>query len=281
MAKIYVASSWRNQCQQEIVELLRQHGHKVYDFKHPHYDERWGFSWNDVDTNWQNWNIRQIISGMEHPIAKKGFNTDLKAMVDSDICVLLLPCGKSAHAEAGYMAGIGKRVVVAMFQQQEAELMYKLFDKIVTNKNELVSYIEKINAKIPEQSFLNLIVDGIYYDMIFDEIKKEEYREIKPYWIKRLFFLAPDSADDNKNLKKITNQVLKRWEKQQLTISDLIEQGLIIPKPYTHVCFRRGYTSSPLWVKLTGINIAYGNPEWGAPKDKEVFILRLGEITEI
>ncbi len=29
--KIYVASSWRNQFQQEVVALLRAEGHEVYD----------------------------------------------------------------------------------------------------------------------------------------------------------------------------------------------------------------------------------------------------------
>jgi hypothetical protein len=33
--KIYVASSWRNAEQPEIVGLLRDLGHEVYDFKNP------------------------------------------------------------------------------------------------------------------------------------------------------------------------------------------------------------------------------------------------------
>lgn len=36
MAKIYVASSWRNPFQQEVVNILRDLGHEVYDFKNPH-----------------------------------------------------------------------------------------------------------------------------------------------------------------------------------------------------------------------------------------------------
>ena len=32
--------------------------------------------------------------------------------------------------------------------------------------------------------------------------------------------------------------------------------------------------------KLNDISIGYGNPEWGAPKDKEVFILKLGNRIE-
>ena len=35
MSRIYVSSSWKNELQPELVNLLRQHGHKVYDFRHP------------------------------------------------------------------------------------------------------------------------------------------------------------------------------------------------------------------------------------------------------
>lgn len=35
MAKIYVASSWRNVFQQDVVGILRDLGHEVYDFKNP------------------------------------------------------------------------------------------------------------------------------------------------------------------------------------------------------------------------------------------------------
>ena len=34
--KIYVASSWRNERQPDVVQALRNAGHDVYDFRHPH-----------------------------------------------------------------------------------------------------------------------------------------------------------------------------------------------------------------------------------------------------
>jgi hypothetical protein len=34
MAKIYVASSWRNPFQQDVVGILRALGHVTYDFKY-------------------------------------------------------------------------------------------------------------------------------------------------------------------------------------------------------------------------------------------------------
>lgn len=80
MAKIYVASSWRNKYQPEVVD----------------------------------------------------------AMLWADTCVLVLPCGRSAHTEAGWFAGRGLKTIVYMPGKQEPELMYKLFDRVVGNLDELV-----------------------------------------------------------------------------------------------------------------------------------------------
>lgn len=47
MAKIYVASSWRNQHQPQVVSFLREQGHEVYDFRHP--AGKTGFQWSQID----------------------------------------------------------------------------------------------------------------------------------------------------------------------------------------------------------------------------------------
>lgn len=128
MAKIYVASSWRNQYQQMVVELLREWGNDVYDFKNP--PGRTGFSWSEIDPDWQNWTTEQYREALKHPIAEAGFKSDFEAMQWADVCVLVLPCGRSANAEAGWMKGAGKPVFVYSPIKQEPELMYKLFDDI-------------------------------------------------------------------------------------------------------------------------------------------------------
>lgn len=58
MAKIYVASSWINVFQQDVVNILRDFGHEVYDFKNPPYGNG-GFQWSDIDPNWQSWTTEQ------------------------------------------------------------------------------------------------------------------------------------------------------------------------------------------------------------------------------
>lgn len=122
--KIYVASSWRNTRQPDVVLALRDDHHEVYDFRHPCEGDD-GFAWSDIDPEWQSWNPRQFRKALDHPVALKGYGLDKAAMDWADVCVLVMPCGRSAHLEAGYMAGAGKRVHV-LLSPGEPELMYRL-----------------------------------------------------------------------------------------------------------------------------------------------------------
>ena len=99
MPRIYVASSWRNKYQPEVVAALRKAGHEVYDFRNPK-DNPGGFHWADVEENWQEWQPEEYIRNLTHPVAEKGFKADLDAMLWADTCVLVLPCGRSAHTES-------------------------------------------------------------------------------------------------------------------------------------------------------------------------------------
>lgn len=132
--RIYVASSWRNEHQQYIVNVLREAGHEVYDFKHPTSGDA-GFHWSEIDPNWQDWTIHQYCTALGHDHAKFGFNRDFDAMKAADACVLVLPCGRSAHLEAGWMKGAGKKVLayIPCDYRMEPELMYKMLDGITND----------------------------------------------------------------------------------------------------------------------------------------------------
>lgn len=141
MAKIYVASSWKNSFYPDVVKRLEDEGHDVYDFRNPP-DGGSGFHWSDIDENTEKWTFEEYSEGLRHPLAQKQFKADLMSLDWADTCVLVLPCGRSAHTEAGWMAGKGKRVFVYMPEMQEPELMYKLFDGVFNDINDLIMIIE-------------------------------------------------------------------------------------------------------------------------------------------
>ena len=140
MARIYVASSWRNPYFPDVVERLRRAGHEVYDFRNPPHGGA-GFHWTDIDENAPDGTFDQYAEGLRHPLAERQFQADIDALTWADTCVLVLPSGRSAHTEAGYMAGSGKRVIVYIPEMVEPELMYKLFDGVVGSLDDLVKAV--------------------------------------------------------------------------------------------------------------------------------------------
>lgn len=103
---------------------------------------------------------------------------------------------------------------------------------------------------------LDLPLKKEWYAMIESGEKLEEYRELTPYWCKRLL---GRSTPIYSSLYGYQNANMKR---------------------YTHVRFRYGYTRRTMLFKIEEIIIGRGNPEWGAPLDKDVFIIKLGERVE-
>lgn len=137
--KVYVASSWRNYLQQGVVHTLRAAGFEVYDFKHPKPGDN-GFHWREIDGGWETWSAEQYRQALKHPIAKDGFASDFDAMKWADIGVLVLPCGRSAHLEAGYFVGAGKPLHILLCDQHnEPELMYSMATSINLNLGELLA----------------------------------------------------------------------------------------------------------------------------------------------
>ena len=137
MARVYVASSWRNKYYPEVVSMLREAGHEVYDFRNPPHGGN-GFRWTDIDENALNWTFDEYLEGLSHPKAERQFKADLDALNWADACVLVLPCGRSAHTEAGWLAGAGKKVIAYFPEMVEPELMYKLFNTVTGDIQDLI-----------------------------------------------------------------------------------------------------------------------------------------------
>lgn len=139
--RVYVASSWRNQIQPAIVRLCRTMGHEVYDFREPTAGNH-GFSWHEIDPSIPRGPAdlilpaEQIRSMLDHPASRDGFALDMGALEWCEACVLVLPCGRSAHLEAGWAVGAGK-LTVGLLADGEPDLMWKMLDHLITAPAEL------------------------------------------------------------------------------------------------------------------------------------------------
>lgn len=140
---LYLASSWRNPHQELVLTLLRGAHFSVYDFKNPSPNDQ-GFSWKEIDAGAENWTTEQYISILDDPIAERGFQNDWSAMQSADACVLLLPCGRSAHIEAGWFVGVGKPLFIYIPDRQtEPELMYKMSDGVFHKFTDLLDALNQ------------------------------------------------------------------------------------------------------------------------------------------
>lgn len=164
---IYLASSWRNEEQQKLVATLRAIGHEVYDFKNPA-DGESGFGWKQITEHpTEQWTPSVLKNVLTHPIARRGHALDQGGMDRATACVLLLPCGSSAHLEAGWCAGKGiPTIAYAPTTIREPELMYLTFTHgtnrdtgygpIITAEHELFDWLQICNSPLR----LYLLDDG-------------------------------------------------------------------------------------------------------------------------
>jgi hypothetical protein len=155
--RIYVASSWRNTVQPVVVDVLRAAGHEVYDFKSP--PKRSGFSWREISPSWEDWTTAEYSDALLSPQAQAGFESDFNAMRWATCCVLVLPCGRSAHLEAGWFTGAGKTCLVLVPEgvQIEPELMYLLAGRRCIFSS-VVALAEAL-SKIPPRRTLYQIIE--------------------------------------------------------------------------------------------------------------------------
>lgn len=146
--KVYVASSWRNSLQPDIVDALRRLGHQVYDFRHPGPDDH-GFGWRQCADESQLKDPKRFRDEvLTHPIAQSGFAKDMNALRGADATVLVLPCGRSAHLELGWATGHGQLTAVLLDNpMSEPELMYLMNSVICASLNDLLEVFRRVQDR--------------------------------------------------------------------------------------------------------------------------------------
>lgn len=139
--KVYVASSFRNTRQPEVVQVLRDHKYDVYDFRD---SANGAFHWSHIDPGWQDWTPKRCRDALDHELAVKAFESDKTAMEAADVCVLVQPCGRSAHLEAGWFAAQPYKHLIILLADGDPESMFKLADVICVSTMELLGALDKL-----------------------------------------------------------------------------------------------------------------------------------------
>ncbi|KKK70837.1 hypothetical protein LCGC14_2920000, partial [marine sediment metagenome] len=111
-------------------------------FRNPTPDNK-GFAWSDIDPKWKFWNPVLFRAKLMHPLAERGFKIDMDSLRWCEACVLVMPCGRSAHLEIGWAAGAGKKTAI-LLDSGEPELMYKIVDKIAITTDEIIDWVRSL-----------------------------------------------------------------------------------------------------------------------------------------
>jgi nucleoside 2-deoxyribosyltransferase len=142
--KIYLASSWKNvMLVRDFAECLRERGYEVDDFTDDS-NGRFSFSFNKLPEIEKH----NAISVLKFPEVQQAFTEDKKWIDWSDCVLMILPCGKSAHLEAGYAKGQGKKLIIYQkhYPLGEFDVMYGFADLVTNDYMEIIGFIQSIET---------------------------------------------------------------------------------------------------------------------------------------
>ena len=122
--RIYIASSWRNDGCIGLARWLRGLGHQVDCFCDPS-TGRYVFHWSELVPDESALREYDAVDFLRPEPVRRAYQEDRKWIDWAQAVLLYLPCGRSAHLEAGYAVGMGKRLVIyGQFEKGQFDVMY-------------------------------------------------------------------------------------------------------------------------------------------------------------
>ena len=123
--RIYIASSWKNQAQViELAKALEANGFEVDAFCRAS-DTRYAFHWSELVDDEDELGDYDAIQFLADSRTQRAYHEDKKWLDWSECVIMLMPCGRSSHLEAGYAKGQGKHLFIyGEFIKGEFDVMY-------------------------------------------------------------------------------------------------------------------------------------------------------------
>ena len=134
--KVYLMGSMRNPRVQDIATRLRLKGFDVFD--------DWQSPGPEADDHWQAYerargrSYKEALYGVH---ATTVFELDKKHLDEADIAVMIMPCGKSAHLEAGWKAKTHPVYILFDEEPERYDIMYRFATDIFFDEEELLQVL--------------------------------------------------------------------------------------------------------------------------------------------
>ena len=137
--KIYVAGSMKNRdAIREVGEQLREHGFSCYVFCDA---IEAAYAYSMQLRNQHDMSMLTPDLALTLPVVQAIFECNMRELEASDVVLVVLPCGRSAHLEAGWAVGRGKVAMIygpmvrgefdAMYGMASGVFSVNEFDKLV------------------------------------------------------------------------------------------------------------------------------------------------------
>jgi nucleoside 2-deoxyribosyltransferase len=141
--KIYLIGSLRNPEVLTIGNLLRSKGFNVF--------EDWMAAGKFADDAWRDYEKQRghsYLEALNGLAAEHVFEYDKKHLDDSDAAVLVMPAGKSAHLEMGYMLGKNKPAFILFDKEPERyDVMYKFATGVFVDIKSLIKTLKQYSKR--------------------------------------------------------------------------------------------------------------------------------------
>lgn len=132
--KVYVMGALRNPRVPELANKIRAFGFEVFD--------DWYSPGPDADEYWQAYEKqrgRTYLEALRGAHAQDIYEFDKSHLDSCDFAVMVMPCGKSAHMEMGYLTGRGKMVFILFDGEPDRyDIMYLFAQDVFMNEDDLL-----------------------------------------------------------------------------------------------------------------------------------------------
>jgi hypothetical protein len=144
---IYLIGALRGTYIREFAEELRAEGFDVFD--------DWHSAGEKADEIWQEYEQfrgHDYLTAIQGYRARNVFRFDEQHILRCRVGVLVLPAGKSAHLELGYMLGQGKRGYILFDEEPKRwDVMYQFATALFIDKRKLIDELKRPGIRLEVQ----------------------------------------------------------------------------------------------------------------------------------
>jgi hypothetical protein len=121
---------------------------------------------------------------------------------------------------------------------------------------------------------LQLSLKTKWFEMTKSDVKTEDYREITPYWVKRLIEPIDEGVTIENVIYYLNGGELDHYRNSGFIFKKFDINTMTLGYP------KSGDSERILTLKHKGIEIRTGNPDWGAEEGKLYFVILHGAPTK-